>query len=278
METYFNLLGLNILLKTPHDIQISDSLLPFQQPACDQSDCVIDLSYGPLPAPELIGDWHGFCFYDSDGQRIFHSELPGGAHYASVDFQEKGRIQITVNPKFANYFSGTAGIFNRVGFENLMLQHQSFLLHASLIKYAGQGIAFAGSSGVGKSTQADLWATYHQATILNGDRAALRRTETGWMAYGSPFAGTSNIYCNDQAPLRAVVVLEQGNENRLEQLNGAQAMLHLWPEISARRWDRDFTAACSALCTQLIEEIPVYLLTCLPNEDATTLLKKGLSL
>lgn len=278
MEYYFDLLGLDMVLKTPHHIQISERLLPFMQDCPGKADCTIELSYGSLPEPEKPGYRHSFCFYEDSGLRFFHSEIPGAPAYAMTEFLANGDIRLVAKPEYAFYFTGTSGILNRIGFENLLLHHHSVLLHASLIKYAGQGIAFTGTSGVGKSTQADLWHRCLGADILNGDRAALRLTDQGWIAYGSPFAGTSNIYRNDHTPLRAVVVLEQGKENHLERLNGALAMKYIWPEISARRWDRNFTEPASALCAQLINQIPVYLLRCLPNEDAVTLLKEGLSL
>mgnify|MGYP007130688661 CR=1 FL=1 len=57
---------------------------------------------------------------------------------------ENGNIEIRVLTDYLSYFTGTAGIFNRIGMETLLLQHQGLLLHASLINYKGKAIAFAG--------------------------------------------------------------------------------------------------------------------------------------
>ena len=51
-------------------------------------------------------------------------------------------------------------------------------------QYKGKAIAFSGPSGVGKSTQAEIWKQCFQADILNGDRALLRKADQGWKAYG----------------------------------------------------------------------------------------------
>ena len=178
-------------------------------------------------------------------------------------------------PAYLFWFSGSSGIFNRIGLETLLLQHQGLLLHASLID---KGIAFAGPSGAGKSTQAALWAQYAGAEILNGDRAALRRTEEGWFAYGSPYAGTSGIYRRGCTPLKAIVVPGKGTENSLRRLSSTEAFARIYPEISVQRWDREFTKKAADLCICLLEEIPVYYLECRPGESAVRLLQKGLAL
>ena len=281
MQYNFELLGLHVLMKTPAPIQISESLRPF---VCDShqgnADCTILITEGLVPQPAPNGYWHGPEYYDKtvESKRIFHCHKPFMEPFAVTQLGNNGDIQITVHPDCSSYFSGTSGIFNRIGFENLLLQHCGLLLHASLIEYAGQGIAFTGPSGVGKSTQADIWQRSFGAEILNGDRTALRNTEKGWIAYGSPYAGTSGIYCNENAPLKAIVVLKQGKENKLNRLSPGMAMTHIWPEISARRQDGDFVAKAVDLCTKLLSDIPVYLFDCLPEDDAATLLKEGLSL
>ena len=274
-------MGLNVTLRAPFPIQISQSLRPFlQETAPRQEDCTIQILEGCLPQPAQDGYWHGLEYYDRAGdiKRIFHCHKPFSDPFAVTQFDGKGQICITVTPSCTDYFSGTSGIFNRIGFENLLLQYSGLLLHASLIEYAHQGIAFTGPSGVGKSTQADLWQRCFGAKILNGDRAALRKCPDGWIAYGSPYAGSSGIYCNDHTPLTAIVVLCQSRENRLRQLSSAEAIRHIWPELSVRRQDGDFVAAAMALCDQLLQDVPVYCLECLPDKSAATLLKEGLSL
>lgn len=276
----FQMMGLLVCLQAPFPIQISESLRPFLTEENAQADYSIEIIPGLPPQPTRQGYWHGPEYYENtlEYKRVFHCKTPSSEPFAVTETDSKGNIKITVHPEYADYFSGTSGIFNRIGFENLLLQHSGLLLHASLIEYAGHGIAFTGPSGVGKSTQADLWQRALGANILNGDRSALRKTLSGWTAYGSPYAGTSGIYRNEHTPLRAIVALKQGQKNQLHRLNGAEAMRHIWPEISARRWDEEFVAEATTLCAQLLTEIPVYLLECLPDESAVLLLKEGLSL
>ena len=233
-----------------------------------------------LPAFSDDGVWHGLEYYDchQGNLRIFHCNAPRKAAFAVTQHFENGNIEIRVLPDYLPYFTGTAGIFNRIGMETLLLQHHSLLLHASLIKYKGKALAFAGPSGVGKSTQADIWHNYLGADIINGDRAALRKGNAGWYAYGFPYAGTSGIYKNDCAPLAAIVLLEQAEENHLRQLTEAEAFRRIYQELSVHHWQRHFVAKATDLCLQLLAETPIYLLECRPEESAAELVKKGLFL
>lgn len=280
MKYNFELLGLRITLDTPVPLTVSERLQPFLcQPHREAADCRICVEVCPtLPQPE--GIWRGpECYLrQQDTLQTFHCHTPHGAPFAVTCMDSKGDIQITALPDCVDYFSGSSGIFNRIGMENLLLQHSGLLLHASLINYAQKGIVFAGPSGVGKSTQAQLWQTHLGAEILNGDRAALRKTQTGWIAYGSPYAGTSGIYKNAYTPLAAIVVLRQGPANNLRPLHITEAFSCIWPELSLRRWDETLVSQAMELCEELLEDVPVYLLECLPDESAVSILKKGLSL
>ena len=280
-EYHLTLAGLGATLCTPHEITISENLRPFLCAPHQKADCTIALqSCERLPAFSEKGVWHGYEYYDhsADTARVFHCDEPKGPAFAVTEILHNGNIQIRVLPEKLSYFTGSIGIFNRIGLETLLLQHEGLLLHASLVKYKGVAIAFSAPSGVGKSTHADLWQTHLNAEILNGDRAALRKGQEGWQAYGSPHAGTSRIFKNDDAPLRAIVFLQQAKENRLRRLSVAEAFPLLYPQLSIHHWEKPFVEKATDLALELLAQTPAYLLECLPEESAAVLVKKGLSL
>lgn len=280
-DYYFTLAGLRTVLRMPIEISISESMQPFLCANHQKTDCTIILRpCAQLPSFSNDGVWRGLEYYDchQGNLRTFHCNAPRAAAFAVTEHFENGNIEIRVLPDYLSYFTGTAGIFNRIGMETLLLQHQGLLLHASLINYKGKAIAFAGPSGIGKSTQADIWRTFLGADIINGDRAALRKERDHWYAYGCPYAGTSGIYKNDREPLAAIIVLGQAEGNRLCQLTAGEAFRYLYPEFSVHHWQKDFVTKATDLCLQLLAETPIYLLECRPDESAATLVKKGLSL
>ena len=207
-DYYFTLAGLRTVLCVPFEISISESMQPFLCASHQETDCTITLRpCAQLPSLSNNGVWRGLEYYDchQGNLRTFHCNAPRAAAFAVTEHFENGNIEMRVSPDYLSYFTGTAGIFNRIGMETLLLQHQGLLLHASLINYKGKAIAFAGPSGIGKSTQADIWHTFLGADIINGDRAALRKERDHWYAYGCPYAGTSGIYKNDRPdPARRV--------------------------------------------------------------------------
>ena len=278
---YFTLAGLRTVLCVPFEISISESMQPFLCASHQETDCTIILRpCAQLPSFSNDGVWRGLEYYDchQGNLRTFHCNAPRAAAFAVTEHFENGNIEIRVLPDYLSYFTGTAGIFNRICMETLLLQHQGLLLHASLINYKGKAIAFAGPSGIGKSTQADIWHNYLGADIINGDRAALRKEGDGWYAYGCPYAGTSGIYKNDRAPLAAIILLGQAEENHLRRLTETEAFRRIYQEFSVHHWQRRFVAKATDLCLQLLAQTPIYLLECRPDESAATLVKKGLSL
>ncbi|MEE1312349.1 MAG: hypothetical protein UHS41_01185, partial [Lachnospiraceae bacterium] len=148
------------------------------------------------------------------------------------------------------------------------------LLHSSFIRWNSQGLLFSAPSGTGKSTQADLWVKYEGAEIINGDRAGLRKLDKGWTAYGLPYAGSSGVYRNESAPVKSIIVLRQAKENRIRPLGPAEAVRYLYPEITVHQWDSDFVKQVMDLLTDLVLNIPIYLLECLPDQGAVDLVKR----
>ena len=160
--------------------------------------------------------------------------------------------------------------------QHLLLNNNGFFLHAALIDWRGKGILFTAPSGIGKSTQAELWAEFEGAEILNGDKTIIRHQNGQHLAYGSPYAGTSGIYTNRSVPIRAIVTLSQAQENTLQQFSPSNALRKLLQEVIVLPWDPLFINRITELLLDVINEIPVYHLACLPNASAVELLKQTL--
>ena len=67
-----------------------------------------------------------------------------------------------------------------------------------------------------------------KSTIINGDRAIIAKENTCWRAYGSPYAGSSKYYINRDEPVRAIVLLEQAHENRIDSVSQGEAFRKLF--------------------------------------------------
>ena len=121
-----------------------------------------------------------------------------------------------------------------------------------------------------------MWHTLRDYDTINGDRAGLCKKDDRWKAYGLPYAGSSGIYRNEFADISAIVVLRQGRENRISKVDGSMLIRYLYPEITLHPWDEDYVKTVFDLLHSLVQDVPVYLLECLPDAGAVAILEKTL--
>lgn len=155
-------------------------------------------------------------------------------------------------------------------------KNKGFILHGSVIKYENQGIIFTASSGVGKSTQAELWRKYEKAEIINGDKAFIRYFNDKVMVYGSPWSGSSNIIKNEKAPLKAIIVLEQGKENKIRELKDLEKIFLFNTHVYYPYWDKKLVNSVMETLNVVLKRIPIYLLSCKPEREAVSITKNVL--
>lgn len=148
---------------------------------------------------------------------------------------------------------------------------QIIQVHSSLVDWNGNGILFLGPSGIGKTTQAELWERYRGATILNGDMVFIQKTETDFLGWGTPWHGSSPYCENASVPLKALVVLRQGKENTIRELTGFEKVSLVSNNIFYPTWLANGIEVCLQTFDALLSALPVYQLTCRPDEDAVEL-------
>lgn len=146
----------------------------------------------------------------------------------------------------------------------------TLLTHSSFVTLNGKGILFTGYSGVGKTTQAELWGKFLGAEIVNGDKAFVREIDETFFAFGLPWKGSSEYCLNRKAPLSAIVVLRQSAENRITKLVET-ATEYLMPHIFLPHWDKDCLNKTLDTFDCLLKRTPIFILECRPDEEAVRL-------
>lgn len=169
-----------------------------------------------------------------------------------------------------DYYSEDLHFLHLLAIERFLIHHQGFLLHSSLVQLDGQAVLFSGPSGVGKSTQADLWHKNLNASVLNGDRCVIRKISNTFYGCGSPWAGTSQIYHRDMAPIKGIILLQQSPQNAIKKI-GAAAFSKLFSQSVVNAWDSAFVNTLSTLIAEIIQTVPIYELSCRPDADAVQL-------
>ena len=165
-------------------------------------------------------------------------------------------------------FAGTLG---EIAFRNAILFHKGIVMHASAINWDNKGIMFSAPSGTGKTTQANLWRKYMGAEILNGDRPAVRVLENKAMVYGTPWSGSVPEFTNSNAPLSAIIMLEQSPTNSIRELKKEEVLLYLMPRCFLPYHDKRLMDIAIENLGRIITSTPVYLLKCRPDKEAVEL-------
>lgn len=147
----------------------------------------------------------------------------------------------------------------------------AMLMHASCVDLNGKGVVFTGFSGVGKTTQAELWQKYLGAQIINGDKVLVRQMHGGFFGCGLPWKGSSEYCLNQKTQIQGIVVLRQAKENRITRLDFARATELFAPHIFMPHWDKECLGNVFDTLEKLLDEIPVMLLECRPDEEAVRL-------
>ena len=230
------------------------------------SDCTPELTLSIASAPRKC---HGISFTEVSGPHFLHRSVqPPEFLFANADWSDA-----TISCQCyadENYALPLAAFCSRLAHFN------GLLLHGSLVELGGEGVVFTGYSGVGKTTQAQLWEKYLNATIINGDKLALRILKNGTFAYGLPWKGSS-AYCRNQTvPVKGIVVLEQAKENSIRKLDSAACLEYFMPHIFLPHWDSQCVSLALDAFEKILSEIPVLLLCCRPDEDAVLLAKERL--
>lgn len=174
-----------------------------------------------------------------------------------------------------DFYSAPLRCTHLIAVETLLLRRDAFLLHSSVVSFRGKAVLFSGAAFAGKSTQAALWEKHLGARIINGDRCVIRRTENGFIGSGSPWAGTSGIYRDEQAPIAGIFLVRQAPENRVQRL-GFAAFAPLFTQTLVNSWDQDFMEHITELFQQLLSQVPVYALYCRPDEGAVRVAAQAL--
>lgn len=156
------------------------------------------------------------------------------------------------------------------------VRRQMLQLHCATIEDQGRGVLFLGPSGIGKTTQAERWAEFRGASIINGDVGFVQRTEREYIAWGTPWHGSSPYCLNASVPVKALVVLKQAPENRLRELTGFEKVSEIAGSVFYPTWLEDGMELCTDTLNHLLTDLPVYRLDNRADRESVEILAKEL--
>ena len=187
---------------------------------------------------------------------------------------KKEKITFQINPDcYKEEAWNLTQLFSLAGIHSLFLNRGGILLHASYIIVDGKAVLFTAPSQTGKSTQAELWRKYGKAEIVNGDRVVLRKRENQWYAHGVPMCGSSDICKNISAKIKSIVVLEQGDINRVCPMSTIEKYKALYLGSQHYLWDKEESQLIHEIVSEITGTVDIIKLSCTPDRQAVEVLK-----
>jgi hypothetical protein len=146
----------------------------------------------------------------------------------------------------------------------ILAERGGFLLHAASAICGGRAYLFSGVSGAGKTTMTRLAPA--NITLLTDEISYLRPSADGYAAFGTPFAGElARAGENCTAPVSALFFLEQGPENRVDELTSAEALRRLMRNILFFAEDHRLVEKLLATACDFVARVPIRRLTFYPD-------------
>lgn len=159
-----------------------------------------------------------------------------------------------------------------------LFDYNTMLFHGSVIAVDGEAYLFTAKSGTGKSTHTRLWRELlgDRAVMVNDDKPFLRVMEDRVLVCGSPWNGKHGLGCNVDVPLKAICILERGEQNEISRISANEAVFMLLQQ-SNRPQNPKLLPKYMELLDQIAHKTAFYRLACNMDPSAAELAYKTMS-
>lgn len=153
----------------------------------------------------------------------------------------------------------------------------AFVFHASAVSVDGEAYVFTAKSGIGKSTHAGFYLDKFgsRAMMINDDKPIILVKENGVFACGTPWSGKHDLNSNVVIPLKAICILNRGEENCITKIR-AQAVLEKLVSQSYRPGSAQSMQRFLELLSSLIKNTEFYNLYCNCNPESALVSFNGM--
>lgn len=283
-EVNYTIAGVTVQLTVDEAVKETERFQPFLDTInrdSDQTYHIVFRENNAVGLEDIAFDYVGSCFAVQNSEierRYFYPDDHHMDECYAIGHYDLNNKKITVDYKTEGFshLNETGNSFYHIGWEKILMKEGRLVLHACCMDTSFGGVLFSGVSGIGKSTQGGLWETYEAAHMINGDRPILYQSTNNpdtWMASGSPYAGSSQCYVNQEVPVRAIVMLGQAKCCRIRKLSYADAFRMIYAQLVVCDWDQSYMDRLLVELESLIEAVPVYYMECTPDQRAVELLK-----
>jgi len=259
--------GISLSIQSDLPLKEETFALKFQLFRCanEGDDWVIIHHHCGLPK---IGNWGEeiyqrapWVIYETPSSYVYKMFVEGNEEFPLIaifnkDHTEghiyKGKNYIKIFKK-GNLTSLLCFPTDQILFAQLLADRGGIILHGSGLIFKGKGYLFVGHSDAGKTTLVKIF--HHHAKILNDDRMIVRKEHGSYYLYGTPWHGDLSLVAPDRVLLKAILFLNQAQENKVEKAEGLEAFKKLYgctiKPLVTKRWAKNALDICQALSCEV---------------------------
>ncbi len=211
---------------------------------------------------QLSGGQYQFVVHSGDGEVCAIMQ-------SSIDFKH---CQVAVKASVSALRSYGLNSCLMIAYAFSSVNRQTLLVHASVIRKDERGYLMTAPSGTGKSTHTYLWyKNIPDCDLMNDDNPVVRVIDGKSYVYGSPWSGKTKCYRNVEAPIGAIVRIQQRSQNTIRTITPMESLAVMLSQVSSMKWDKGIYHMVCTTLGQLIACTPMFELACLPNAEAARL-------
>ena len=199
---------------------------------------------------------------------------------ADIDFEREksareDAIEGIPTRRFSDGYLEELAVYRKIAEQ--MIDNDTILFHGSVVAVDGIGYLFTAKSGTGKSTHTRLWREYlgDKAVMVNDDKPLLHISESGVIAYGTPYNGKHRLGANISVPLKAICILTRAEDNHIEPITREQAYTMLLQQVY-RPADMLKMTETLAMVDRLADIVKLYQLGCNMDISAAKVAFEGM--
>ena len=159
-------------------------------------------------------------------------------------------------------------------FSDALMDFDRLIIHGVALRRRDRAWLICAPSGVGKSTQARFLQMLRpkEFSVICGDRPILSFHDNEIMVHPSPWNGKEDWYGAEAAPLAGIILLQRGEENRLEALKPRKAAVSVYTQLIQTAAREKKIRQAAELTNRLLRTVPVWRLTSRQPPASTQLL------
>lgn len=201
---------------------------------------------------------------------------PEDIEYERVKSAREDEVEGIPVRTFESHYLETLAIYRKIA--EKMLDYGAFLFHGSAISVDGEGYLFTAKSGTGKSTHTNSWRRVFRErfVMVNDDKPLLLVTDDAVYICGTPWAGKHRLSNNIMVPLKALVILERGEENEINSVSMSAALPLLLQQVHRPANPLALTRTLNLL-DQATKKVGLYRLKCNTSPKSALVAYNGMN-